>query len=239
MSHVVHLEFKDKPSVQLQPTIVSTAQAKVWLKHYIAIGQSPFFFHLTHEESLTTFDVSGEQNYLLLFFQHEGSCIRFKEAIIYYKATQDPLVLETSYKLVLVLPSTALPSIEGLQSLYIRYCNDTLLWPTAIADKFVFKIPEVNKHSFAYKALAPLNIQFVSQDEFYRPTQELPLFIKVPQQTIPNDAFLYELAKKQKIRFGVICKSYLSGYLFGIHIYEMSPSNLIPNLIYQENEIYI
>jgi hypothetical protein len=47
------------------------------------------------------------------------------------------------------------------------------------------------------------------------------------------------LAKCQTIRYAVIFKSYLSGYLHGISIYEMSPSSLIPNLIYQVNEIHI
>jgi hypothetical protein len=84
-----------------------------------------------------------------------------------------------------------------------------------------------------------LDIKQVSTQVFYAPSDSLPLFIKTLYQTVPDEAFLYDLAKCQTIRYAVIFKSYLSGYLHGISIYEMSPSNLIPILIYQENEIHI
>lgn len=79
----------------------------------------------------------------------------------------------------------------------------------------------------------------MSEEAFYTPSKELPLFVKVPQKMIPDDAYLYELAKETVVRYAVIHKSYLSGFLFGIHIYEMSPNHLVPNLIYKENESLI
>lgn len=151
MSHVVHLVFKDKTFLPLQPVVVSEAYSKVWLNHHITTAQSHFLFHFTHEELITTFDVSGIEKYVLLFFQKEASGIQFKEAVFYYTA-QSPTLVETSYKLALVLPLTALQSVEGLQSLYVKYSNDTLSWPTAIAGKYAFKIPEKQKQSYVYNA---------------------------------------------------------------------------------------
>ena len=97
----------------------------------------------------------------------------------------------------------------------------------------------LHQNNYNLSALAPLAIKKVSINEFYSISKDLPLFVKIPQKTYPDDSFLHLMAKRETIRFAVLQKSYLSGYLHGISIYEISPKITIPNLIHQENEVYI
>lgn len=239
MSHVVQLSLKNKATQNLNPALVSSSKSYISVLDHISDEAPLVLFHLKQPNLVTQLDVTHLQNYQVLYFEKNNTLFDFKGLTYCTSDGEGNFVLQTQYKIVLFVPNSISIPIASLKGLHIFYSNKTLHWPKAIGKSFTFKIPLSHVDSYNLSILEPLDIKQVSMQAFYAPSDLLPLFIKSVYQTVPDDAFLYDLAKCQTIQYAVLFKSYLSGYLHGISIYEMSPSNLIPNLIYQENEIHI
>jgi hypothetical protein len=239
MSHVVQLSLKNKATLNLNVALVSTSKSYISVLDHISDEVAIVLFHLKQPNLVTQLDVTLLQNYQVLYFEKNNTLFDFKGLTYCNNVSQGNFILQMQYKIVLFIPKSISIPIAKLKGLHIFYSNKTLHWPKAICKSFTFKIPLTHVDSYNLSILEPLDIKQVSTQAFYEPSDSLPLLIKTLYQTVPDDAFLYDLAKRQTIRYAVLFKSYLSGYLHGISIYEMSPSNLIPNLIYQENEIHI
>lgn len=239
MSHLVQLLFKKNETQQLRVTLVSTSQKFLAVNEFFTNDSPSVLFHITHSNHLSQFDISGLHLYTCLTFEKRGSNFEFQRVFDCETCLAENFNLLTLDKVVLFLPTSLLNGLEQLRGLYIFYSNNTLHWPIKIRDKYDFKIPECHQNNYNLSALAPLAIKKVSINEFYSISNDLPLFVKIPQKTYPDDSFLHLMAKRETIRFAVLQKSYLSGYLHGISIYEISPKITIPNLIHQENEVYI
>jgi hypothetical protein len=239
MSHVVQLLLKNKATLDLNVALVSTSKSYISVFDHISDEAPLVLFHLKQPNLVTQLDVTHLQNYQVLYFEKNNNLFDFKGLTYCNSDGEGNFVLQTQYKIVLFIPKSISIPIALLKGLHIFYSNKTLHWPKAICKSFTFKIPLSHVDSYNLSILKPLDIKQVSTQVFYEPSDSLPLLIKTLYQTVPEDAFLYDLAKHQTIRYAILFKSYLSGYFHGISIYEMSPSNLIPNLIYQENEIHI
>ena len=239
MSHVVQISLKNKGTLNLNTALVSTSKSYISVLDHISDESPLVLFHLKQPNLVTQLDVTQLQNYQVLYFEKNNNLFDFKGLTYCTSDGEGNFTLQTQYKIVFFVPNSISIPIESLNGLYIFYSNKTLHWPEAICKSFTFKIPLSHVGSYNLSILEPLDIKQVSMQEFYAPSDSLPLFIKTLYQTVPDEAFLKDLAKRQTIRYAVIFKSYLSGYLHGVSIYEMSPSNLIPKLIYQENEIHI
>jgi len=146
------------------------------------------------------------------------------------------VILNPVSNIILVIPRELNINKKDIESLYVYYNNETLEWPTTLNNKFKFKIPQVHINNYKTEALSKLNIIEVSLGEFIDHSDEIPLFICVNNILFPNKLNIENKLKKEMTQYAVIYKSYLSGFLFGLSIFDMNPNNSIPIEIYSFKE---
>ena len=146
------------------------------------------------------------------------------------------VILNPVSNIILVIPRELNINKKDIESLYVYYNNETLEWPTTLNNKFKFKIPQEHINNYKTEALSKLNIIEVSLGEFIDHSDEIPLFICVNNILIPNKLNIENKLKKEMTQYAVIYKSYLSGFLFGLSIFDMNPNNSTPIELYSIKE---
>ena len=146
------------------------------------------------------------------------------------------IILNPESNILLAIPRQLNINKKDIESLYVYYNNKTLEWPKLLNNKFKFKIPQEYNNNYKTEALSKLNIIEVSFGEFIDHSNEIPLFICVNNILFPNKLNIENKLKKEMTQYAVIYKSYLSGFLFGLSIFDMNPNNSTPMEIYSIKE---
>jgi hypothetical protein len=135
-----------------------------------------------------------------------------------------------------VTPKTLNIDKKNIQKLYVFYNNKTLEWPNKINQKLKFKIPLEHKGNYKLEMLSNLNITTVSLCDFLKNTDAIPLFVNILDKLCPNIEEVGNKFQNEIFQYGVIAKSHLSGFLFGLTILENNPDQLKAKEVYSINE---
>jgi hypothetical protein len=145
-------------------------------------------------------------------------------------------ILNPLSNIILVIPKTLNIDKKTIQKLYVFYNNKTLEWPNKINQKLKFKIPLEHKGNYKLEMLANLNITTVPLCDFLKNTDDIPLFVNILDKLYPNIEEVGNKFQNEIFQYGVIAKSHLSGFLFGLTILENNPNQLKAKEVYSINE---
>lgn len=148
-------------------------------------------------------------------------------------------ILNPKSNILLAIPKQLNINKNDIENLYIFYNNQTREWPRILNKKYKFKIPQDYRGNYNLESLFNLNISEVSCNEFFEESNEIPLFICVNNKLFPVKENIENKIKKENARYAVIYKSYLSGFLFGLSIFEFNANNSKIKEIYSIKEQHI
>ncbi len=239
MLQVVQISLKNKDPLKFKASVVSISQTLVPVVKYVNQENPIVLFNCQDSPSISLLDVSALNNYVALYFDKDGERFIYRGASSPFDENENNSLVQSHYKLVLFIPYPLDFNIMEIKSINIAYSNATLNWPNALDSNYHFKIPLESVKNYNLEVLNPLKIQTVSNEEFLKIDDLLPLFMETVHGINPSLNSLHFLAKEKCVKYATIQKSYLSGYYHGITIYEYGQNDSSPRIIDKKNETYI
>ena len=239
MVQQILISLRNKEQFTFEVFVVSKAQAIFQVANTVNSKNPIVLFHCQDSPAVSLFDVSSLNHYIALFFDKKEASFVYRGCCSALFQNEAYPFLQNQHQLVLFLPYPIGFDAAEVKSLSIIYSNKNLNWPQAVESNCHFKIPSSCEKYYDLEILNPMRIEVVSNEDFLKLDDLMPLFIETAYGASPNLSSLHFLATEKCVRYATIQKSYLSGYYHGITFFEFGPNDSSPSIISRKHELHL